>query len=54
MENKGHKSKMTLRVLTEATGYIEMPLAEVQNSIRKYDFEDKGSAFGTPIFSLSR
>lgn len=54
IENKGHKSRMTLRVLTEAAGYTEMPVAEVWNSIRKFRFEDEASGSRISIFELSR
>lgn len=49
MENKGHKSRMTLRVLTEAT--------ECWNGISwgsEIRFEDEDNRFSTSIFKPSR
>lgn len=54
MENKRHKSKMTSGVLAEARGCTEMPLVEVQNSIRKCRSEGEANGFSTSIFKLSR
>lgn len=45
---------MTLRILTEATGHIEMPLGEVENYIRECRFGDEENGLSTSVFKLSR